>query len=388
MMEDIGDDIKYCYNRLNDNKDDLKNIYDKKIVPYENKDDEYSNKAGKLYFKYTNTWESIVDDGKDFGITGINFGKGLFNLGADVLKGGYGLAKGAVVIAGAGVGVAMKSMMETGDAPDCLKTCITKTEGYGKTVSEVLKDPIIIAEGMAQSASDTVEEKGIAYSTSYVVGGLLLTKGLNKASSVSKVWKAVDVSRIDYLREKYGKLSPAKLHSEINRKELRRIVGNENPSKVAQSWQGGDPYFGVDIYRDIKLKPGKIIYAGVPRPTGYLTTKLGIDRVGNDATKVFKGLQVKPFYKDVMDMAEYRNSMMAYEPTIDVNWAFGITKANPQFGDGKLPQIFIQNFNELVDNGYFKKIPEKAIKLQNYKMPLDDYDKIIEKIIEMGGKEY
>jgi len=44
-MEDIGDDIKYCYNRLNDNKDDLKNIYDKKIVPYEDKDDEYSNKA-------------------------------------------------------------------------------------------------------------------------------------------------------------------------------------------------------------------------------------------------------------------------------------------------------------------------------------------------------
>ena len=29
-MEGIGDDIKYCYNRLNDNKDELKNIYDKK----------------------------------------------------------------------------------------------------------------------------------------------------------------------------------------------------------------------------------------------------------------------------------------------------------------------------------------------------------------------
>ncbi|MEF2115455.1 hypothetical protein, partial [Clostridium frigoriphilum] len=166
MMEDIGDDIKYCYNRLNDKKDELKNIYDKKIVPYENMDDEYSNKAGRLYFKYTNTWESTVESVKDFGITGINFGKGLFNLGADVLKGGYGIAKGAVVIAGAGV--AMKSMMETGDAPDCLKTCITETKGYGKTVSSVLKDPVILAEGMAQSASDTVEEKGIAYSTSYV----------------------------------------------------------------------------------------------------------------------------------------------------------------------------------------------------------------------------
>ncbi len=34
------------------------------------------------------------------------------------LKGGYGLGKGAVV---AGVGVSVKLMMETEDAPDCLK---------------------------------------------------------------------------------------------------------------------------------------------------------------------------------------------------------------------------------------------------------------------------
>ena len=33
-MEDIGDDIKYCFFRLNDNKDDLKNIYHKKVVEY------------------------------------------------------------------------------------------------------------------------------------------------------------------------------------------------------------------------------------------------------------------------------------------------------------------------------------------------------------------
>ncbi|MBU3102433.1 MULTISPECIES: hypothetical protein [Clostridium] len=99
------------------------------------------------------------------------------------------------IVAGAGIGVAMKSMMETGDAPDCLKTCITETKGYGKTVSSVLKDPVILAEGMAQSASDTVEEKGIAYSTSYVLGGVLLTKGLNKVSSVSKAGEVVDVEK-------------------------------------------------------------------------------------------------------------------------------------------------------------------------------------------------
>jgi len=194
MMEDIGDDIKYCYNRLNEKKDDIQYIYDKKIIPYENKDDEYSNKAARLHIKYTNMWESTVEEGKDFGLTGINIGKGLVDLGADLLKGAYGLAKGAVVIVGAGA--AMKSMMETGDAPDCLKKCITKTEGYGKTASAVLKDPIILAEGMAQGASDTIEEKGIAYSTSYVLGGVLLTKGISKASSGFKARKAANIEKV------------------------------------------------------------------------------------------------------------------------------------------------------------------------------------------------
>ena len=196
MMEDIGDDIKYCYNRLNDNKDELKNIYDKKVVPYENKDDEYSSKAGKLYFKYTNTWESIVEEGKDFALTTVDLGKGLVKLAGDVLKGVDGIVKGSEVVVGAGLGVVIKSMMGTGDTPDCLKKCITETKGYGKTVSSVLKDPVILAEGMAQSASDTVEEKGIAYSTSYVLGGVLLTKGLSKASSVSKAGEVVDVEKV------------------------------------------------------------------------------------------------------------------------------------------------------------------------------------------------
>ncbi|WP_298845012.1 hypothetical protein [Clostridium sp.] len=63
-------------------------------------------------------------------------------------------------------------------------------------MSSVLKDPVILAEGMAQSASDTVEEKGIADFTSYVLGGVLLTKGLSKASSGSKVGEVVDVEKV------------------------------------------------------------------------------------------------------------------------------------------------------------------------------------------------
>ncbi|MEF2115360.1 hypothetical protein, partial [Clostridium frigoriphilum] len=201
---------------------------------YENKDDEYSNKAGKLYFKYTNTWESTVEEVKDFGITGIDLGKGLVNLAGDVLKGGYGLVKGAVVIAGAGV--AMKSMMETGDAPDCLKKCITETKGYGKTVSSVLKDPVILAEGMAQSASDTVEEKGIAYSTSYVLGGVLLTKGLSKVSSVSKVGEVA--SKGDGLYTELNKIKdPDKVYKYLSDKSKTMDISTEKNKSIFYAGQ-------------------------------------------------------------------------------------------------------------------------------------------------------
>ncbi|MFT5875609.1 MAG: hypothetical protein ACI8WT_004603 [Clostridium sp.] len=118
---------------------------------------------------------------------------------------------------------------------------------------------------------------------------------------------------------------------------------------------------------------------------GYLRNKFGI-MTSEELHSEIK--QVKPFYKAGMDNALYRNKMMAYDPTIELNGAFGITNANPQFGVGKLPQIFIENFNELVHNGYLKKIPEKAIELQNFKMPYEDYENILDRIIELCGKGY
>ena len=54
-----------------------------------------------------------------------------------------------------------------------------------------------------------------------MLGGVLLTKGLSKASSVSKVGEVVDVSRIDYLRGKYGKPSSAELNERINFRGIR-----------------------------------------------------------------------------------------------------------------------------------------------------------------------
>jgi len=66
--------------------------------------------------------------------------------------------------------------------------------------------------------------------------------------------------------------------------------------------------------------------------------------------------------------------MMACEVTEEVDVVFGITRSNPQFGKGGLPQIFVPNFNELVKNGVLKKLPDQAVALQNYRIPVSDYD--------------
>ncbi|XQY92520.1 hypothetical protein ACNRWW_03595 [Metabacillus sp. HB246100] len=118
-------------------------------------------------------------------------------------------------------------------------------------------------------------------------------------------------------------------------------TGNDSPSEIEQSWQGNFPYVGVDKYRNITLKKGKVIYVGEPYPTGYATTKSAVNRIKGDSRKLFEGLQVKPYWEDGMAAVECRSKMMAYR----------VTKANPQFGDGGLPQMFIPDFNELVKTG-------------------------------------
>ncbi len=129
------------------------------------------------------------------------------------------------------------------------------------------------------------------------------------------------------------------------------------PSELAKSWQGTDDYPGIDRYRDITIKKGKIIYRGEPNGTEYFTTKLAIERSECNATKIFEGLQVEKH-----SVHGYRSNMQGYEATINIDAAFGITKANPRYGKGGLPQIFVPDAEELIDKGYLVPIDNIPLK--------------------------
>ncbi|KNY30531.1 hypothetical protein Bccel_5820 [Pseudobacteroides cellulosolvens ATCC 35603 = DSM 2933] len=169
------------------------------------------------------------------------------------------------------------------------------------------------------------------------------------------------------------------------KKSYERLLkrhGIDSPTKRAQFWQGKDNYPGIDNYKDITLKRGKIIYAGDPRPTGYGTTESALRRTGNDSQKIFEGLQVGPWDppEDFIHLSGYKQTLMPYEMVEDIPAAFGITKANPHFGDGGLPQVYIANFNELVASGKIRPIPAKKIPLKNWYMKPEDVKKVYSKV--------
>lgn len=124
-----------------------------------------------------------------------------------------------------------------------------------------------------------------------------------------------------------------------------------SPSSTAQSWQGSDDYPGIDNYTDITVHKGTVLYRGEPNGSEYFTTLDAVEGSGRNAQTLFEGLQVKPH-----DVYGYRGEVSGYMFTKNVTGGYGITGANPQYGSGGLPQIFIPNIKRLIEKGILIKV--------------------------------
>lgn len=123
--------------------------------------------------------------------------------------------------------------------------------------------------------------KWFGYAIGQVALSLVSTKGADKAVKVvrsvakPKTAHAAKASDLATDGANAGSTTEAAVVSD-------QAVSVKTPSEIARSWQGDHPYIGKDVYRDIVLKPGKILYAGHPYPSGYMTTARAIDRSGAD----------------------------------------------------------------------------------------------------------
>jgi RHS repeat-associated protein len=110
-------------------------------------------------------------------------------------------------------------------------------------------------------------------------------------------------------------------------------------SSVARSFQGNAKYPGVDRFRNIELKKGKIIYASFPGQGNFYTTASAIRRIGDSAQALGAGLQIAPHR-----FLPPRSRYAAYEVIDDTPAAFGLAIENSAYGSGWLPQIVVPSY--------------------------------------------
>ena len=113
--------------------------------------------------------------------------------------------------------------------------------------------------------------------------------------------------------------------------------------KKASQWQGKGDYPGIDDWHAGKLKKGDVIYGGIPGQSEFYLSKESLNAAGGSKEALWKSVQVKPH-----DVFGYRSKVQAYEVLEDIDVATSITKANPQWGKGGATQIFVENFETVL----------------------------------------
>ena len=165
--------------------DEIRKIYENKVIPFENTDDSYKSKMSAYYSE----WSSMGDKFSDVGNAIKNFLTGV----EDSIE---GTVKGLLtLVADLGILYVYSECTQTvsGYVPEVLDQEVEKIK---QKYEPLLKDPVNTIGGIGQSICDTADEKGVAYSSGYivteVVTALLADKGLDKIKNVAKTGKTAD----------------------------------------------------------------------------------------------------------------------------------------------------------------------------------------------------
>ena len=165
--------------------DEIKKIYENKVIPFENTDDSYKSKMSAYYSE----WSSMGDKFSDAGNAIRDFLAGIGDSLVDTVKGLLTLVVDLGILY---VDVRWKSIVPL-QVPEVLDQEVEKIK---QKYEPLLKDPVNTIGGIGQSICDTADEKGVAYSSGYivteVVTALLADKGLDKIKNVAKTGKTAD----------------------------------------------------------------------------------------------------------------------------------------------------------------------------------------------------
>lgn len=175
------------FRRLCGMMEEMEQIYEEKIVRYENIDDEYLWIADHNYQKHQESCDVLRNAGEaavdTFGDIIVGAAKGIWDMAVGAIEPGGGAAYTAV--AGAACAFCKKAGIKE---PEWAGEHI---ESIKKSGEAILRDPMLLVEGMAQGATDAIEQKGIAYCAGYIIGPIIATKGIAEGSiKLREAWSA------------------------------------------------------------------------------------------------------------------------------------------------------------------------------------------------------
>ena len=292
-----------------------------------------SVKAGKSFF---DGFASGVEEGAIIGALCGMFGAGtaVMMTGAEMTVGNVFAARVINAVGDATIGTATYIYHENKYDKAITGGDVAKTWAECAITSFVLRS---VFEGGKSSSKADGKNRGMSTSK----GRVESERSITCEGGSTTIDDVTGMDWYNYYRDTYGK---------------ENVCWEScNPSEVASAWQGSYPYTGVDAYTNITLHDGDIIYMGEPFPTGYSITSEVAQTIGNDAQKVFGGLQVKPYYEKGMAYAEYRSKLTPYKVHGELNVVDGVALNNPQFGQGGLAQRFDPNFDFNCANGVLEK---------------------------------
>ena len=171
-------------------------------------------------------------------------------------------------------------------------------------------------------------------------GDLLKTKVQSENENWSRAGEHEGIcyrlDRVGNLVERDGAQGKTEFIWDANGRLIESICGE---SKTTYAYDPLGRRIGVDNWKNTTLKKGAIIYGGTPGQTELYTTKSYFERHSKKAETFWRRMQVKPH-----DTFGYRKEVTAYEVIEDISAARARTSANPDFGEGGAPQVFVPDY--------------------------------------------
>lgn len=190
VQEVLTDVIPPYFARIQSIFGELQQIYEEKVVTFENIDDEYLWIADSNYQKHQEFCDVLGNAGMVFVDMVGDFVTGAVNGIWDTVVGSVPTNGSIFYPIAAGAVYAFCDKIDL-EPPEWAREEMESIETNG---GAILKDPLLLVEGPAQAVTDAVEQKGIVYCAGYVAGPIIAAKGI--AEGISKAKTAVNKAQV------------------------------------------------------------------------------------------------------------------------------------------------------------------------------------------------